>query len=154
MLLNLVETSNANSKDVLWKFVERYTKDLNKKDYPIFDKLIEYSITYFNDIAKSNKQYKKAIEHYLKTVQYRPNDAHAFNNLGNAYKEIGNYTDAINCYNRAIFIKPDYASAHYNLGIVYQKINEFDTALESYRQAARLAHGGVRKWLKDGGYYW
>ena len=59
MLLNLVETSNANSRDVLWKFVERYTKDLNKKDYPIFDKLIEYSITYFNDIAKSNKQYKK-----------------------------------------------------------------------------------------------
>ena len=58
MLLNLVETSNANSKDVLWKFVERYAKDLNKKDYPIFDKLIEYSITYFNDIAKSNKKYK------------------------------------------------------------------------------------------------
>ena len=58
MLLNLVETSNANSKDVLWKFVERYTKNLNKNDYPIFDKLIEYSITYFNDIAKSNKKYK------------------------------------------------------------------------------------------------
>ena len=58
MLLNLVETSNANSKDVLWKFVDRYTKDLNKKDYPIFDKLIEYSIKYFNDIAKSNKKYK------------------------------------------------------------------------------------------------
>ena len=44
MLLNLVETSNANSKDVLWKFVERYAKDLNKKDYPIFDKLIESAI--------------------------------------------------------------------------------------------------------------
>ena len=51
-------------------------------------------------------------------------------------------------------LKPDYASAYYNLGIVYQKSNNFDIALESYRKAARLAHGGGQKWLKDGGYYW
>ena len=79
MLLNLVETSNANSKDVLWKFVERYAKDLNKKDYPIFDKLIEYSITYFNDIAKSNKKYKnpnneekKALLNLIKMLENSP----------------------------------------------------------------------------------
>ena len=139
---------------------EKLNISIEERDSIIYDHKQETALLRASDsFHKGNnalftKQYKKAIEHYLKTVQYRPNDAHAFNNLGNAYKEIGNYTDAINCYNRAIFIKPDYASAHYNLGIVYQKINEFDTALESYRQAARLAHGGVRKWLKDGGYYW
>ena len=81
MLLNLVETSNANSKDVLWKFVERYAKDLNKKDYPIFDKLIEYSITYFNDIAKSNKKYKnpnneekKALLNLIKMLENSPDN--------------------------------------------------------------------------------
>ena len=84
----------------------------------------------------------------------RPNDAHAYNNMGNAYKEIGDFDRAIECYNSAISLKPDYASAHYNLGIVYQKKDDYRTALESYKMAARLAHTGVQKWLKDGGHYW
>ena len=58
MLLNLVETSNAGSKDLLWKFVKRYKKDLSKKDYPIFDNLIGYAIKYFNDVIKIKKKYK------------------------------------------------------------------------------------------------
>ena len=58
MLLNLVETSNADSKQLLWKFVKKYKKDLLEKDYPIFDKLIGYAIKYFNDVIKVKKQYK------------------------------------------------------------------------------------------------
>ena len=59
MLLNLVETSNANSKELLWKFVKKYKKDISEKDYPIFDNLIDYAIRYFNDVIKSQKKYKK-----------------------------------------------------------------------------------------------
>ena len=59
MLLNLVETSNANSKDLLWKFVKKYKKDISEKDHPIFDKLVGYAIKYFNDVIKKNKKYKK-----------------------------------------------------------------------------------------------
>jgi len=59
MLLNLVETSNADSKELLWKFVRKYKKDISEKDYPIFDKLIYYAIKYFNDVIKSKKKYKK-----------------------------------------------------------------------------------------------
>ena len=50
MLLNLVETSNADSKDLLWKFVKKYKKDISEKDNPIFDKLVVYAIKYFNDV--------------------------------------------------------------------------------------------------------
>ena len=59
MLLNLVESSNADSKDLLWKFVNKYKKDISKKDNPIFDKLIDYAIKYFNDVIKLKKIYKK-----------------------------------------------------------------------------------------------
>ncbi len=100
------------------------------------------------------KNFKKAIEYYLKTIELRPNDAHAYNNLGNSYKEIKNYSKAINAFQNAIILKPDYASAHYNLGIVYQKNKNFEIALDSYRKAARLSHTGIQKWLKDSGYYW
>ena len=59
MLLNLVETSNADTKDLLWKFVKRYKKDIFEKDHPIFDKLVGYAIKYFNDVIKITKKYKK-----------------------------------------------------------------------------------------------
>jgi len=59
MLLNLVETSNANSKDLLWKFVKKYKINILEKNYPIFDKLVGYAIKYFNDVIKKNKKYKK-----------------------------------------------------------------------------------------------
>jgi len=59
MLLNLVEASNANSKELLWKFVKKYKPNILVKDHPIFDKLIEYAIKYFNDVIKINKKYKE-----------------------------------------------------------------------------------------------
>jgi len=58
MLLNLVETSNANTKELLWKFVKKYKKDILEKEHPIFDNLVNYAIKYFNDVIKLKKKYK------------------------------------------------------------------------------------------------
>jgi lysyl-tRNA synthetase class 1 len=58
MLLNLVETSNADSKELLWKFVKKYKTNIEEKNYPIFDALVGYAIKYFNDVIKSQKKYK------------------------------------------------------------------------------------------------
>ena len=59
MLLNLVETSNAGTKDLLWKFVKKYKKDISETEHPIFDNLISYAIKYFKDVIKQKKKYKK-----------------------------------------------------------------------------------------------
>ena len=59
MLLNLVETSNADSKELLWKFVKKYKTTISEQDYPIFDNLVGYAIKYFNDVIKLKKKYKK-----------------------------------------------------------------------------------------------
>ncbi len=59
MLLNLVETSNADSKNLLWKFVKKYKSNISEIEHPIFDKLIEYAIKYFNEVIKVKKKYKK-----------------------------------------------------------------------------------------------
>ncbi len=58
MLLNLVETSNADNKDLLWKFVKKYKSDIQEENFPIFDGLVAYAIKYFNDVIKSQKKYK------------------------------------------------------------------------------------------------
>ncbi len=76
MLLNLVEASNADNKELLWKFVKKYKKDISEKNYPIFDNLISYAIRYFNDVIKLQKKYKKpndkekkALKALIKTLE-------------------------------------------------------------------------------------
>jgi lysyl-tRNA synthetase class 1 len=76
MLLNLVETSNADSKELLWKFVKKYKKDISEKNHPIFDNLISYAIRYFDDVIKPQKKYKKpnseerkALKALIKTLE-------------------------------------------------------------------------------------
>ena len=76
MLLNLVETSNADSKDLLWKFVKKYKSDISEKNFPIFDDLVSYAIKYFNDVIKAQKKYKTpnqseklALEALVKTLE-------------------------------------------------------------------------------------
>ncbi|MDB9799416.1 lysine--tRNA ligase [Pelagibacteraceae bacterium] len=59
MLLNLVGSSNADNKNILWKFINKFHKDITKKDYPILDSLTEYAINYFKDNVEPNKKFKK-----------------------------------------------------------------------------------------------
>ncbi len=75
MLLNLVETSNADNKKLLWKFVKKYKENISEKEHPIFDDLAKYAIKYFNDVIKIKKKYKtpdqkekKALEALIKTL--------------------------------------------------------------------------------------
>jgi lysyl-tRNA synthetase class 1 len=59
MLLNLVGSSNADSKEILWKFVKRFHKEINPKEHKIFDELTKYAINYFKDKVEPNKKFKK-----------------------------------------------------------------------------------------------
>ena len=69
MLLNLVETSNADSKELLWKFVKKYKQDIDEKKFPIFDGLVGYAIKYFNDVIKAQKKYKSPSENEKLALQ-------------------------------------------------------------------------------------
>ena len=63
MLLNLASSSNADNKKILWKFINRFHKDLTPENYPILDSLTNYAINFFKDKIKPEKKFK------------RPNDA-------------------------------------------------------------------------------
>ena len=69
VLLNLVGTSNATDKNVLWKFIKKYKKDIKISDHPILDSLVEYALKYFTDIVKPNKKYRKPNEKEKKALQ-------------------------------------------------------------------------------------
>ena len=58
MLLNLVGSSNADNKEILWKFINKFHKEIKPKDHPILDGLTEYAINYFRDKVEPNKKFK------------------------------------------------------------------------------------------------
>ena len=81
MLLNLVGSSNAKDKKILWKFINRFHKDIRPKDYPILDSLTEFALNYFKDEVEPKKKYKKpdakekiAIENLQKKLSFISQD--------------------------------------------------------------------------------
>ena len=60
MLLNLVGSSNANKKEILWKFINRFHSEINPNDHKILNKLTEYAINYFKDKVEPRKEVQKA----------------------------------------------------------------------------------------------
>jgi len=59
MLLNLVGSSNAQSKEILWKFINRFHGDIKPENFPIFDSLTLYAVSYFKDKVEPKKKFKK-----------------------------------------------------------------------------------------------
>ena len=69
MLLNLVEASNSDTKNILWKFIKKNKSNIFEDEYPIFDRLIDYAIKYFQDVIKKTKKYKKPDDNEQKALE-------------------------------------------------------------------------------------
>ena len=57
------------SKDILWKFINRFHKEIKPKDHKILDGLTEYAINYFKDKVEPNKKFKKPNESRKKSFR-------------------------------------------------------------------------------------
>ena len=76
MLLNIVGSSNAKTKEILWKFIKKFHEEIDPKNYKILDELTEYAINYFVDevepkkkFKKPNKNEKKALENLIASLK-------------------------------------------------------------------------------------
>jgi len=69
MLLNIVGSSNAKSKDVLWKFIKKFHKEIDPKSHKIFDELTNYAINYFVDEVEPKKKFKKPSKDEKKALE-------------------------------------------------------------------------------------
>jgi len=75
-LINLVSICNSTDKKIIWSFINKYDSNLNKKNNPNFDKLIDYSLNYYKDFVLPNKNYqtildsqRKIFEEIIKVLQ-------------------------------------------------------------------------------------
>lgn len=99
-----------------------------------------------------------AISSYQEALRINPFLFGAQNNLGNAFRALGNLDEAITCYDKALVIKPDYAEAHTNLGNAKIYLGKFDEAVACYHKALAIepeyaeAHSSLARIKKHSDY--
>lgn len=73
-----------------------------------------------------------------KLVEARPNDAVAFNDLGNLLEASGDLAGAEEAYQKAIALDPQAVAAHFNLALLYQQQNKDKKAIHSLEQLLEI----------------
>lgn len=82
--------------------------------------------------------FDKAIDCFIKSLEFDPNNAGIHFFLGLAYGNKGNQDKAINEFTTAIEINPNHFNAYYNRGNEYFKKRNFDKAIADYTMAIKL----------------
>jgi tetratricopeptide (TPR) repeat protein len=105
---------------------------------------------------KAQAQYEKAVDAYLEAFRYDREHYQALNELGYAYRKIGNYDDAVRAYNTALTIKPDFAPAIEYRGEAFLALGLFDHTKEAYmtlfrsdQDQAALLMRAMEAWLDE-----
>ena len=89
-------------------------------------------------LRQMEKDYRGAISIYKTIVKQQPRFGLAWNNLGLAYREIGEPDDAISCFRRAVAFEPDMAEAWNNLGVMQDAFHMVENASTSYKKAIEI----------------
>ena len=82
-------------------------------------------------IGKPNE----AVLAFKKAISINPNNAEAYNNLGNVHKDQGMLEEAIEAFKQAVTIKPDFAEGYCNIGITFHNQGKFDDAIEALQKS-------------------
>jgi len=89
-----------------------------------------------------------------KLVKLNPNNAKAFQALGEIFLEEKDIKKAFNMFNRAVQLEPEYAQAHHHLGVCYFIENRLDSALPEFLNAIKLNPEYGAAYFYTGLCYW
>jgi lysyl-tRNA synthetase class 1 len=62
MLLNLASVVNAETPEILWGFIRRYSVGASPETMPFLDKLVQHAIAYYRDFVRPEKRYRHPTE--------------------------------------------------------------------------------------------
>ena len=89
-------------------------------------------------IALQSSNAALAAELIGRAIEIDPNQAIAYNNLGDALQKLDRLDEALDSFDRAIALNPDQADSFYNRAITLKKLNRSEEALASYDKAIAL----------------
>ena len=79
--------------------------------------------------------YEKAISHYTRALELKPDIPEGYNNRGNAYRDKGEIDNAIEDYNMAIESDPEDAVPYNNRGVAHLNSGNIDEAIRDFSKA-------------------
>ena len=120
----LINLYNQKKLEKVFKEAQKLSKKYTKS--PVLWNLMGASAA---QIGKPDE----AVLAFKKAISINPNNAEAYNNLGNALKDQGMLEEAIEAFKQAVSIKPDFAEGYYNMANTlsdYGKVKEGILAYE------------------------
>lgn len=85
--------------------------------------------------ARGKRLYQEAIECYKYALQIQESDPRVWNNLGNAYIEMDQFSQAIDAFKKALALDAEYSEAHYSLSLAYEFSSQFPLAVKHLKEA-------------------
>jgi len=81
-----------------------------------------------------------------KSVELKPLDSEAHNNLSVTLIELGRLDEAEASLRQAIALKPDFAEAYNNLGVTLKELGRLEEAIDSYKKALSIMPEYAEVW--------
>lgn len=96
---------------------------------------------------ESNKNYDKAIEHYLKLSQIEPNNTDYLFKLGHLYSYQGDLKNAEKYFLQCLALAPEYVDARVGLAYVYNRMGMHDEAINQFQIVIKDDPKSISGWL-------
>jgi hypothetical protein len=87
---------------------------------------------------KAKKDWAGVLQVAQQWIRSMPKHAAAWQELGNAYRNMNQPRRAVSPYMQALRLEPDLFEPWFNLGLSYLALNQYDRAIESFVEALRL----------------
>ena len=89
-------------------------------------------------MRQQENDHRGAVEIYRTMLERQPDIGEAWNNLGVAYREMGEQDEALSGFQKAVAFAPDMAEAWNNLGVAQDELNLIEEASNSYQKAIEI----------------
>jgi tetratricopeptide (TPR) repeat protein len=100
-----------------------------------------------------NGKYDSAINEFLKSLEYYPDNYDCLNNLALSYLKMNNIDKAINNAEKAIQMSQDSFTIHNTLGLIYLQSKEYTKAEGYFNKASQLNSNYVSPYINLGYLY-
>ena len=93
---------------------------------------------------------QKAVSYLQKAILEDPGFAEAYNNRGNAYRDMNKYAMAMRDYNKALSLNPNLEKTYNNRGNIYYDQRNYQMAIRDYDKAISLDNNYPLAYLNRG----